>query len=353
MVLFVAVLFTTAAGADVLTLRSGDLLSGTLNNIRNGTLSFRSKVAGLVFVPVKEVQSISTDSFVIVDLDGEKLLPGRLRQRDGATYLSFDDAADERLIDLGKVKGVTAVPAAEKSEDAIGGGTEVSVETGYKFRTGTQGASGPFVDVEIKHDGEQLRVEGDVEAEALGDGAELGRFVEGGVSGTFDLGAAWHPRIALEMERDRDKALDYRADVVAGVETDVRKDERQVLSAVAGVVGTAERFDAGPLRRDLGRDGRSLAGTDAVWDTDLGLHLQLDYSRLLWGDAELQESLVLRPSLTDLGDLRARYNASIQVPISPRLKLNLDLRLDYEDGLPYRQLDEWRTTVGAGVRVKF
>lgn len=348
-----AAFLVAAAGADVLTLRSGDLLSGTLNNIRNGTLSFRSKVVGLVFVPVKEVQSISTDSFVIVDLDGEKLLPGRLRQRDGATYLTFEDAADERPIDLIKVKGVTAVPAVEKSEATPSGRTEVSMETGYKIRTGTHDASGPFVDIEVKHEAERVLIEGGVEAEAIGADAGIDRFVEGELSATFDIGAAWRPRIALEMERDRDKTLDYRVDVAVGAERGILKEDGQSLSAIAGVVGTKEGFDGSYSREDSGRSGTSLGRVAPVQDTDLGLHLQLDYSRLLWGDAELQESLVLRPSLTDLGDLRARYNASIQVPITPRLKLNVDLRLDYEDGLPYRQLDKWRTTVGAGVRVKF
>jgi len=73
----------------------------------------------------------------------------------------------------------------------------------------------------------------------------------------------------------------------------------------------------------------------------------------LFKESLLSHNLILRPSLTNGGDIRAEFESALTISVSRRLLLRLDLTVDYEHGLVFKELDDWRTSVGASLGVRF
>ena len=105
-----------AASADTLLLQNGDRLSGTLGTIQFGTLSFRTELAGKIFVPVEEVAGISTANLVVLDTADGALPLGRLQYSEEGIFLEVSGPAEPIAVDLGAITGVTIAPPMTQSE---------------------------------------------------------------------------------------------------------------------------------------------------------------------------------------------------------------------------------------------
>ena len=138
-----------------------------------------------------------------------------------------------------------------------------------------------------------------------------------------------------------------------GVAKNVIESERHTLVAGVGAGVAVERFDVGPLRRDQGLQFHGFWREARKGREELNLNLSFRYTRMIFKKGTLEEGIEFRPSLSDLGDLRAYFESALSFPISPRVKLQLDLSIDYDDEVLYRGLDEWQTTVGASIGFKF
>ena len=73
--------YTLPAHADQLFLINGDRLTGTLENLSDGKLTFTSKLAGVITVDIRNVQTLTTDT------------PVTLRLQDGSTVKAQVSAA--------------------------------------------------------------------------------------------------------------------------------------------------------------------------------------------------------------------------------------------------------------------
>lgn len=356
--LIACTLLTSATGgADILRLEGGDRLSGSLVEISGGALSFRTKLAGKIFVPLDQVTGLRTTGLVAISLGDDKLLTGRLETSRGQIWMVSPSGEERRLLILSEVTSFAVVPAAAEIEEdrapLAGGATDVSIETGYRWRTGTVDYSGPYTKVELIHRSQKTTFSGKLDTEFVGDQGRIDRFFDAEATVTLERPGAWEPEIVLELERNRDKALDLRADLSVGMAKDFFASETQTFRGSLGAGVSVARFDPGPLRRDEGTPGRPRFHEGPRSDKDLNLHLSFRYTRKLFRGAYIEEILVLRPSLTDIGHGRAEFESSVYVPLSPKLKLRIDVLVDYEDRLHFNGLDDWRTSVGAGIRFDF
>ncbi len=348
----------TSPQADTITLKDGDRLVGTLVDIRDGTISMRTSLAGKVFVPVDQVQGVTTTGFVIVTLDDRKLLPGHLRHRDGQVYVVHQASAEEQPIDLSHVTGVSTFLSAveerplESDREPVSP-TEFSLKTGYRWRSGTEDYSGAFMELEARRVNDNSELSASVDVEYTDDMGAMDRFFGLNLRGRLGDRKGWNPELIFEVERNRDKALDFRGDLSVGVAKNFIESDRQTLEAGAGAGIAVERFDVGPLRRDQGLRFHGFWREAKKSREELNLNLSFRYTRIIFKKGVLEEGIEFRPSLSDLGDLRAYFESALSFPISPRIKLQLDLSIDYDDEVLYRGLDEWQTTVGASIGFKF
>lgn len=355
--LVVLILLASGAAADSLWLKDGSRLTGELVGIGDGTLSFRTRLAGKAYYRLDDVAGVSTDTFVIVALGDEVLLPGRLRYRDGANFVVSQNGQQERTITLTEVTRVATLPNARPEDEPVqdAGGERplrAELEMGYRWRSGTVEYSGPFAELDVRGRTSTGELTGRVDAEYIGEGGSFDRYLK--AEGRFrpDVLSTWKPEFSLQLTRDRDRALDYRAELTASLNRVFWESGNQELEAGVGLGGGIEEFDPEPLRRDQGLGIRRLL--DGVTsDEELFGHLALRYTRLLFGQVSLEEAIVLRPSLSDLGDFRGEWESALLVPFSDRLRLKFNLVIDYDGDPKYRKIDEWRTSIGASVRVKF
>lgn len=348
------------ASADVLLLKDGDRLTGILVNIGGGTLSIRTRLAGKVMVPIDAVRGITTTSFIIVALGEEKLLPGRLVHENGQTFVVSQNGQHKRAIDLSQVTGIaTLSPVVEAQVEPEPPPSPVPVnvtlETGYRWRTGTSESSGPFARIEVGGQTRRSEYLVGVGGEYTIDEDSFDRFFEAEARVRLGLGQGWRTEIAFEAERNRNEAIEFRGDLTVGAVRSLIDDERQELEVGLGAGIAFERFDPRFLERPWMRHHRRYYREDPKSDEDLNLDLRVRYTRFLFpnGNGAIEEGLVLRPSLTDFGDLRARLESALLLPITPRLRLRLDVLVDYDNDTVYDGIDEWRTSVGASLRLHF
>lgn len=87
------------ARADVVTLKNGDRVSGTLVTVKEGNLELKSDVLGNLTVPVKEMSSFSAGKPAVVLVKGQKAIRG---------HLELEPSGDWQVTENGKSQTVPA-----------------------------------------------------------------------------------------------------------------------------------------------------------------------------------------------------------------------------------------------------
>ena len=369
-----AVLVASCARAeDTLALKSGDILSGELKELSGGVVVFHTKLAGQVFLPAGEVRGIATAEPWEIMVNSDDPLYGRLRYSGRDVYVDPLEGGAPRPVDLEAIKSARLLPASHASpgdveEAGALSSWELSAGAGYYGRLGARDYSDPFVTALVNR------------AEERWDFASRFRLGLGGSSDWPQYFTArnelrlyhdeqYYGLAGLDIERDTDIGLSLRSDLSAAAGREFFLEPDHELRGDTGVMVTAERFNASRLpasvRRELGGlrlgrrfdDWKSAAyytyGERRRQQTSVSWRFRLVYRRDLPFDGLFTEDLAVYPSLTDLGEMRARSESAVQFPLTTRLSVRFDLLLDYERTPEFRGVDPWRTTVGAGVVFDF
>lgn len=91
--------FATIGRADVVTLKNGDRITGTMVTIKGGNLELKSDVMGVVTIPLAKVATFSAEKPAAVVVKGEEPLQGKLQ---------LEPSGDWRVTANGKSQTVTA-----------------------------------------------------------------------------------------------------------------------------------------------------------------------------------------------------------------------------------------------------
>jgi hypothetical protein len=342
-------MMASAVNADTITLTNGDHLSGTLLNISSGLVSFRTKLAGRIMVPENQVTSLNTEGFLVIALNNETALPGRIATDDSSFTVIAPDGQTKTPIKLSQVNNVETMPTPAKSETP---NLEISVATGYQLRTGTKDAAGPTASLTIEQMSESIATHFNAKGEYTEDADDLDRYFEGELSVAGTQNPKANPALILEVERNRDKALDLGLEAAVGVTGNLHQGAG-TLSGFAGVGGRSQRFDPDPLRGDLGSRNDLPATLDDQDEDDLHADVRLRYTRDILQRSTITEQMTLKPSLGDPGDIRAELESSLSVPLTLNLSLDFDLLFDYTSDTAYHEVDKWNSSVSAGLRITF
>ena len=71
--------FTASALADVVTLKNGDRITGTLVTVKGGNLELKSDVLGDLTIPLAQIATFSSDKPAVVMVKGQKPVQGQLQ----------------------------------------------------------------------------------------------------------------------------------------------------------------------------------------------------------------------------------------------------------------------------------
>lgn len=341
-----------ASADDTLVLDDGDLLHGKLSQIQDETLVFRTELAGQVIVPVDEVRMITTEKSMIYELTDGRTVPARLVEAEGQHYLIEQQRNTRIPIALADIRKTASLPYETRNQDSpslLNPEWERRAEVGVSGHAGTRDYVAPFAQIALRREAEDFDFSSYLRFE-MEDTADFPDHVRAALEWDLHRDRRWFPQIYAVADRDLAEGRQLRADVGAGLGGTLHAGRRGVLTGSAGVGIGYEDLDLGDLE-DRGVINRVRDREHHA--TDLNLRVQLRYTGDLYAGALWEKRLELYPSLTDLGELRARYETALWVPLTPRLRLKLNAMVGYDNERELRGLDEWESSVGASVSVDF
>ncbi|MFA6240667.1 MAG: DUF481 domain-containing protein [Candidatus Hydrogenedentales bacterium] len=348
----------TLASADTLNLKNGDQIGGNLVEIADGVLVFRTTLAGQMMVPVSQVVSVSTTSDFVIEFKDGTRSTGRISDKGGALEFVENKSGKAKPLQLADIANAAKVPArSSKGSDLLG-----FVETGTAYRFGNDNYVALFARLRMGHETDTYYYRGETTFDIADEGRNP-RVLRTRHEVTYLPEREVRPLVQVELERDLDEALALRARVTAGVSIALYESERDTLEGQFGLSAMHERYDSDEWRSldvipedGLGRMRARIYGAslDEHDDRDdIGLDLSFRHSRAVFRNSVLEEELRLRPSLTDFDEFASSYESRLSVPLTERLHLKLNMRVDFDSSPQYDYLEEWRAAVGAGISWDF
>jgi len=340
----VAVLCIAPVGfGDTLVLEDNEVFRGTLVRINNGVVVFRPKLAGQMMVAGDTVKSLETEGNLVISLPEDAVLYGRLvTGEEGLQVLPLDGAAPVP-IRLADIEQALAIPSAPRTQDDEAyAAWQTTVETGIMTRFGSRSVADAVVRLETEYSGADAGFRGDATVGVPLDGGEV-RYVQG----RFILhgGDAFGPYGAVDVDRRTEGGLEWRTGLSLGLRRAWDR-EHGVLETTLGLGAEWEDWRETEGPRPL-REAREQSRTD------MNLQLGLRYRRAFLNKGAMTSALQVVPSLGQPGEVRALTTAEWRYPLTPRLHLRLDMRLDYDSDKPYRSTEPVEGGIGAGVGLTF
>ena len=336
--------------ADLLVTGQGESLSGELSRIVNGILVFRTSMRGQMMVPMSEVRSLSTDAaWAVTDASGAvhigRFVPGGIAATpDGAESDAVETLALEAVSSAKRLP--TGIEPGSKASGADSGWTGYG-GTGVRVFEGAEDGVAPQVTLGVRGTDERGAVDVDMRFDAESEDGFPGYY-----RGRFELSGAperpWKPFVQALAERNRYQALDIRTGLTLGVRYDFDGPEPGGLSGLAGLGGSVGRWDEARFS-----DSRLGWAERERTQSDLNLHLELRYSRAVWGGGTWDSRLYLQPGVTDADHFRAGAESSLVYPVTARLQLRLDMLMGYDHDPVFEEIERVDTSLGASIQLEF
>jgi putative salt-induced outer membrane protein YdiY len=232
------------AGADEVTLINGDVLSGKISKLVDGSLTFTTDLAGEVTVKLEDIDTLSTDEPVTLELsDGSILKRSLLPSGPGTFRIEAGETVQEQEFKVTDISAVNRPPKPKpKWEGALSGGWTIS-----SGNTKSDNQSLSFNAVKR------------MEKDRLTVGADYGRGTQKDPATGQDVKTEdWWRALAKydyffvkktyafvngRYEKDAIAALDRRMVIGGGVGYQIIENDKTVLGAEGGLASLYEKYD--------------------------------------------------------------------------------------------------------------
>ena len=320
--------------ADVVVLAGGESMSGSLVRIEEFTLVFRTTLQGQLMVPMDTIEGLTTSNNYVVTLTNDRVYYAKFQSSDGKNVLTPLDGGDPLPVTFAEVLEASLIPPTpQRAEEVVGEGPATSGRAGVGMlgRSGTEGTVGPVLRMQAERSSPAGILEGSLSVEP-GDEVD---WLEARAGYRFDTAMSFDPLLEVGVERNLQEHLQLRSGLLFGMLYPAIDAETASLDAVLGL--EVEHEDREGTRGD---------------EINLNLRLGLRYESLWLRESTFTSELALLPGLDDFGEFRARSQSALAFPLSQRLRLRLDLLLDY-DSQPFQTNKPLNAGVGASVEVEF
>ncbi|MFC1763633.1 YdiY family protein [Planctomycetota bacterium] len=123
-------LLVTTAGADKIVLSNGNELSGTITKLVDGQLEFKTDLAGDVTVALEDIDTLSTDGPVVLELADGRKVDRRISSSESGTF-GIEGSADDEDQEL-EITDIAAINRPAKPKPRWEGGLSL----GWTVTTG-------------------------------------------------------------------------------------------------------------------------------------------------------------------------------------------------------------------------
>lgn len=304
------------ARADLVVLKNGDRVSGSIVKKDTKTLTIKSEHFGVISVPWDQVDSITADKPLNVVLPGGKTVEGTLATTEGKVEVKH--GAETQSVSLPEVEALRDAAEQKAYERLLKPGlTDLWTIAGTLGLASTAGNAKtfsftlPVTAARITNHDKTTAYFNLIRASALVGGvtATTAQAVRGGWSYNRSL----HPRIFWnsfnDYEYDRFQNLDLRIVLGSGIGVGVWKGERGRLDVIGGGAWNRESFD--PIR-PLQPFTRNAA--EAYWGDDWSLKLS--------DRASLTQSYRMFNNVKDAGAYRQNFDLALSTRLTRWLTWN-------------------------------
>ncbi len=250
-------------GADELVFKNGDRLTGSILSLTAGRITFESPVVGKVTAPMEEVESFTTETEGVIELDDGTVVTDRIvRDSTGRVQLAADPSRD---FELGQVKGINPEQVSWHGSLAAGvvidrGDTDEQ-DVDIEFKARWVGELYRF-NFRLLYEGNRSRTDG-------GSFETSDRLYRGRVQLDRMLRERLFVYTTWRAERDGVADLDLRSILGTGLGYRVVRRSDLTFNVQLGPAWTRERY------KDNSQDTDYMSGS-AFWDLDKtlrhGLH---------------------------------------------------------------------------------
>lgn len=309
---FLLASFFAAVLADVVELKNGDRLSGRIEGLSKGKLTFSTDYAGKIQIDWKKVAKLSSEERMVAEFASGRSAVGVITsRRNGTAYVA---AEQPQSVDLAEIVSIRQDPTLAEKRSLLHE-WRGSVDFGYSVTAGN---------TEVKNFSLNFTPERRTEADRIQLKLQSLYSVQDGVAGRslykssirYDryLGPqAFVFAIGL-MEKDERKSLALRASEGGGFGVRLRPNVKTRMSFYGGATFLQEDFET--TSRNLG--GEALAG--------------LEIETRSFSPFVVTAKNQILPSLGE-GRYRVEWDAHVRVPLFSGLTLGLQL-FDYFDSDP-------------------
>ncbi len=290
--------------AEVVVMKNGDRITGSVVKLENGKLTLKSEYAGPITLPWDAVESLSGKTALNFALSDGQLVVGAPSLKEGRLQILTASAG---TVDTGK----EIVKTIRSKEEQVIYDTEVDryrnprlvdlwagfvdlgvAHTAGNARTGTVNVSANASRVTSRDKIGVYFTSLNASSNVGGKPVVTANAMRGGVSYNLNVSPTTFAFATTDLEFDEFQSLDLRFAPAAGFGYHAYKGESLTVD-FSGGAGLNKEFFAGGLRRT---SGEALAGEEI--------------SYRLSGAASLRQKLFIYPNLSNGGDYRANFDVS-------------------------------------------
>jgi putative salt-induced outer membrane protein YdiY/small nuclear ribonucleoprotein (snRNP)-like protein len=306
---FFAVLNNTLA--DEITLKNGDKLTGIITTLEKGTLTLETEYSEPIKIKKEKIQSISTDTPVLIYLTGGETLRGKIySDADGGLTVEGTIERSATTIDWEKVAAINPAPvkpAQWKGNIILGANSHSGNTRQASFSLGGEATR------KTRQDRFSLRFLHNYaeEKEEI-----IIRNTYGSLKYDYFFARSLYGYLGVELLNDKFKNLKLRTVVGPGLGYQIWDDDIKSLLFEIG---------ASYFSEDLKE------GEDDSWVTG---RLACNFSYAIKDIIVFSDQLIVYPSFEDMASYQLRNEAAIISPLSSRLALKVSNILEHDSDPP-------------------
>jgi putative salt-induced outer membrane protein YdiY len=301
---------TSATRADVIDVKNGARIIGTVKGIDAGVVEVDTTFAGTLKIKQSEVTSITTDAPVAVRLASGTRFDGRVTGgANGAIQIAGADGTISTTVD--KVSASWAAGAVDPLVDrhwAYEAAVDVTGKSGNKSQLGTAAS----LRATLKTTQDTLQLYSAYDRQVTDEVKAADQFKAGiDYQNNFQGALSWYARD--EGGFDRIKDIDLYNVAAVGMGFDVIKEPKHTLTLRAGLSYRYEGY-RNPTSSDVNSAG-----------LDFGLAHEFTFE-----NAKLVNRIAFVPSFEDFSNYRATHESLFEIPLAaPAWKLRVGVSNDY------------------------
>ena len=316
-----AILWPLLSGGATLRLKDGSSIEGELEKIHDGTFFFRTSFAGVIEVPLDQVDGLNSEAAVSVRTSTGEVFQGPVRTEAGELEVASTAGTVRTGLDtvVSGWESGSIDPVVAQREAALEGQLRkwsymAGVDLSGKDGNSDNFASAIMAEAKLEGPSDRLVLYGSYKyKESEGVRSEDEQI--GGINYTnfFTEKLGWYVR--EELERDTFEGIEFRTTTAAGLTYRFINEDRLSLEGSAGITYRYESYlDAG-------------VESDGSPGLDMGLDFMWQFAD--WG--KLVSALGYTPSFDDFGQYLLTHESAVDIPLgnSDKWSMRFGLSNDY------------------------